>query len=321
MKLLFYRFISGFLSFWLSVTVYASIVEFGQKLNEADWKVMSSKKVCRLSQNIPLYGYAEFEQKYRDKGLNFNIYINSSPSKKIDAKLTSIPPVWNHVTLRRPIAKVSLLPSNKTLSFDNQLSMRLISELEDGMFPTLAYKSWTDKDHDIIVSISSINFRERLPQFLACIAKLPLEPVIVVKPKPKPKAKPKPKPIKITKIVDDPDPYTIHFAAKSSKLDSRAKTKLKNLAKKLKKDKKNKHIIISGYSDDVGNKTQSTLMSKQRALVVQSYLEKQGIAAKTLFTRYFGRDHAILSNSTAKGRAKNRRVHIDIIHSNFRSAR
>ncbi len=87
------------------------------------------------------------------------------------------------------------------------------------------------------------------------------------------------------------------------------------------KDKKTKHIIISGYSDDVGNKTQSTAISKQRALVVQSYLEKRGIAAKTLFTRYFGRDHAILSNSTAKGRAKNRRVHIDIIHSNLKSAR
>ena len=187
------------------------------------------------------------------------------------------------------------------------------------MFPTLTYKSWTDDD--IQVSVSPINFREHLPQFLTCVASLPLQPVVVVKPKPKPVVKPKPKPIKIIKIVDDPNPGTVYFGENSASLDSKAKNKLKILAMRLKKDKKKKHIIVSGYSDDTGNKTISITVSKQRAINVQLYLEKLGLPAKYIFTRYFGQDHAILSNSTAIGRAKNRRVHIDVIHSNFKSAR
>ncbi|MFV2059959.1 MAG: OmpA family protein [Gammaproteobacteria bacterium] len=320
MNLPFIRLASSFLLLALSMPLWASVVEYGQKLNEADWNVISTSKRCVMSQDIPLYGSAEFEQLFRDKGLSFSITVNSIPANVINAKLTAVPPKWNHVTLLRPIAKVNLQTSNKALILENKLAMRLIAELEDGMFPTLSYQSWTDENHNIVVAVSPINFRERIPKFLACITKLPLKP-IVVKPKPKPVVKPKPKPIKITKIADDPNPNTLYFAANSAKLDSKSKKKLKTLAKKLKLDKKNKHIIVSGYSDDVGNKTQSTAISKQRALNVQSYLEKQGIPAKTLFTRYFGRDHAILSNSTKKGRAKNRRVHIDVIHSNLKSAR
>jgi outer membrane protein OmpA-like peptidoglycan-associated protein len=308
----------------LSTSLYARVVEFGQKLNEADWAVQSTDNRCVLSQNIPFYGRVEFEQHYRDKGPSFNFFINNIPANNIKAKLISIPPQWNHVTLRRPIGKVELQAKNQTLSLNNTLSRRMILELEDGMFPTLSYKSWTNEQHNVVVSISPINFRERLPKFLTCITKLPLQPVFV-KPKPivKPKAKLKPivKPIKITKIEDDSDPHTIYFAANSAKLDSKAKNKLKELVKKLKSNKKNQHIIVSGYSDDIGNKTKSLSISKQRALNAQTYLEKQGIPAKSLFTRYFGRDHAILSNSTANGRAKNRRVHIDIIKSNLKSAR
>ncbi|MFV1985091.1 MAG: OmpA family protein, partial [Thiohalomonadales bacterium] len=297
MKLSLYQIISGFLTFCLSAPLCANIVVYGQKLNQADWKVIASRTTCKIRQLIPLYGVAEFEQKYRDKGLQFNIYIIRVPEQIITAKMTAIPPKWNHVTLLRPMGKVKLQANNQTLTLEHTLSLQVITELEDGMFPTLTYKSWMDKNDDIQVSISPINFRERLPKFLKCVASLPLQPLpVVVKPEPKPKPKPRPKPIKITKIVEDPDPYTIYFGANSATLNLAAKDKLKVLVIKIKKNKKSKHIIVSGYSDDTGNKTQSTTVSKQRALNVQSYLEKLGISAKYIFTRYFGRDHAILSN-------------------------
>ncbi|VAW91419.1 hypothetical protein MNBD_GAMMA22-2711 [hydrothermal vent metagenome] len=295
----------------------ANVIDYGQKLNEADWSVIANKKSCTLRQLIPLYGKVEFEQLYRDQAMHFRLYINHIPSLVTKAKLTSMPPKWNHVSLLRPLAKVELKPKQNTLTLKHRVSMQVISELEDGMFPTLSYKSWTDVRNDINVSISPINFREHLPKFLACITSLPLKPVVVVKPK----SKSKPKPIKIVQIVEDNEPDTVYFGKKSAVLNAKAKRKLKLLVKNLNKIKKNKHVIVSGYSDDSGNKTQSTAISKQRALNVQSYLEKLGIPAKSLFTRYFGRDHAILTNKTAKGRAKNRRVHIDIIESKLSSER
>ncbi len=318
MNLLYSQFLIGFVTLNLATAVPANIVDYGQTLNEADWGVVANKKSCILRQSIPLYGKVEFEQIYRDQGLHFQLYINRIPGQDIKAKLTSMPPKWNHTSLLRPIAKIKLKPKHNALTLEHRVSMQVISELEDGMFPTLSYKSWSDVRNDITVSISPINFRERLPQFLTCIASLPLKPIIV---KAKPKPKPKPKPIKVVEIFDDNEPDTIYFAANSAVLKSKAKKKLKLFVKKLKKSKKNKHIIVSGYSDDLGSKTQSTAISKQRAVNVQNYLETQGIPVKYLFTRYFGRDHAILSNKTAKGRAKNRRVHIDIIETNLSSER
>ncbi len=318
MKLLFSQFFTGFMPLCLATAVSANIVNYGQTLNEADWSIVANKKSCILRQLIPLYGKVEFEQVFRDQGLHFQLYVNRVSGQDINAKLTSIPPKWNHTALLRPIAKIKLKPKDNALTLEHRVSMQVISELEDGMFPTLSYKSWSDVRNAITVSISPINFRERLPQFLACIANLPLKPVpVVVKVKPKPK----PKAIKIVEIFDDKEPDTIYFAAKSAILGAKAKNKLKLLVKKLKKNKKNKHVIVSGYSDDLGSKTQSTVISKQRAVNVQRYLETLGIPTKYLFTRYFGRDHAILSNKTKKGRAKNRRVHIDIIETNLSSER
>ncbi len=318
MKSVFRQFISGCLLLCFLAPLNANIIEYGQKLNEADWKNVKAKKSCILRQLIPLHGKVEFEQHYRDTNLHFTFYFNRIPKQFIKAKITSVPPKWNHTTLLRPIAKMNLKSDFKALILENKLSLRVIAELEDGMFPTLSYKSWTDKRNEIQVAISPINFRERLPQFLDCIAALSLKPIIV---KVKPKPKPKPKPIKIKVIVEDNEPDTVYFGANSAKLKLKAKKKLKLFVKRIKKDKKTKHVIVSGYSDDTGSKTQSTSISKQRALVVQNYLEALGIPAKYLFTRYFGRDHAILSNKTAKGRAKNRRVHIDVIHSKLSSER
>ncbi len=310
MKSVFRQFISGSLLFCFFAPLYANIIEYGQKLNEADWKIVKAKKSCILRQLIPLHGKVEFEQHYRDTDLHFIFYFNRIPKQIINAKITSVPPKWNHTTLLRPIAKLNLKTDFKALTLENTLSLRVIAELEDGMFPTLSYKSWTDRRNEIQVAISPINFRERLPHFLSCIAALPLKPIIV-----KVKPKPKPKPIKIKVIIEDNEPDTLYFGANSAKLKPKAKKKLKLFVKRIKKDKKTKHIIVSGYSDDLGSKTRSTAISKQRAVVVQNYLETLGIPAKYLFTRYFGRDHAILSNKTAKGRAKNRRVHIDVIRS------
>jgi len=316
MKLWCCSIILAFQMVFVSAMSYGNTVKYGQKLNEADWTVVTSKKRCVLHQDIALYGKVAFEQVYRDKGMKFNLYLNRIPHQTVKARLSAVPPEWNHVTLLRPIGSVTLKAKSKAFSLQNKLSLRIISELEDGMFPTLSYKSTLSSSNDIHVAISPINFRERLPKFLACIAALPNKPIVI-----KPKPKPKPKPIKIVPIFDNSEPDTVFFAANSATLRTNAKKKLRLLVKRIKKDKKSKHVIVTGYSDDTGNKTQSTSISKQRALNVQSYLEAQGIPAKYLFTRYFGRDHAIKSNRTANGRAKNRRVHIDVIHSNLKVPR
>lgn len=69
---------------------------------------------------------------------------------------------------------------------------------------------------------------------------------------------------------------------------------------------------IIGYTDNVGSNSYNDALSRQRALAVQSYLE--GLGADTgQFTVYgMGKRQPVADNSTADGRALNRRTEVDL---------
>ncbi len=67
-------------------------------------------------------------------------------------------------------------------------------------------------------------------------------------------------------------------------------------------------VEIRGYTDSVGSDSYNLNLSKRRAESVKSYLVSKGITASSLTAIGFGKDKPIASNSTAEGRAENRRV-------------
>ena len=71
-------------------------------------------------------------------------------------------------------------------------------------------------------------------------------------------------------------------------------------------------IIIEGYTDSVGNYWYNKKLSKVRANVVKSYLVGRGIPQAKITVFGFGPKNPLVSNKTAKGRTKNRRVEIKI---------
>ncbi len=74
------------------------------------------------------------------------------------------------------------------------------------------------------------------------------------------------------------------------------------------------HILISGHTDNRGNKLYNQTLSEKRALSVAAYFSANGIDSNRIKTTGFGDEKPIDSNETEGGRARNRRVEITILH-------
>lgn len=74
-------------------------------------------------------------------------------------------------------------------------------------------------------------------------------------------------------------------------------------------------LTISGHTDSTGSASTNQTLSIYRARAVQSALVAAGVPPNQITTQGFGESQPIASNSTAKGRAQNRRVEIVITDS------
>ncbi|WP_299104159.1 OmpA family protein [uncultured Tenacibaculum sp.] len=74
----------------------------------------------------------------------------------------------------------------------------------------------------------------------------------------------------------------------------------------------NKKITITGHTDNVGEEKTNEWVSLQRAKNVANYFIQQGIDTSKITTLSKGDSSPIADNTTAQGRAKNRRIEITI---------
>tara|TARA_B110000503_G_C7170475_1_gene424002 strand:- start:4411 stop:6405 length:1995 start_codon:yes stop_codon:yes gene_type:complete len=104
----------------------------------------------------------------------------------------------------------------------------------------------------------------------------------------------------------------IFFETAKYDLKKESKVELDKLAAFLTKNE-NLIIEIGGHTDNVGNAQLNLSLSKNRANSVKDYLTKNGIDAERLQTKGYGAGEPITDNSTAEGKAKNRRTEFKII--------
>lgn len=71
-------------------------------------------------------------------------------------------------------------------------------------------------------------------------------------------------------------------------------------------------LEIKGYTDSTGSFAHNQKLSEDRAHSVADYFTNAGVARSRIRTTGYGERNPIASNDTAVGRAKNRRVEIDL---------
>jgi OOP family OmpA-OmpF porin len=90
------------------------------------------------------------------------------------------------------------------------------------------------------------------------------------------------------------------------------KASLDDLVSKL-KDINLEVIIAVGHTDSVGTDEYNQKLSVRRAEAVKAYLQSKGVEANRVYTEGKGEKQPVADNKTAAGRAKNRRVEIEVV--------
>ena len=129
-------------------------------------------------------------------------------------------------------------------------------------------------------------------------------------PAPKPAAAPAaPAAPAATKVTYAADAF---FDFDKSVVKPEGKAKLDDLASKV--SGINLEVVIAvGHTDSVGSGTYNQALSVRRAEAVKAYLVSKGIESNRVYTEGKGLTQPVADNATSEGRAKNRRVEVEVV--------
>ncbi len=128
-------------------------------------------------------------------------------------------------------------------------------------------------------------------------------------PVPAPVPVPVPAPVVATKVTYAADAF---FDFDKSVLKPEGKAKLDDLVSKI--GGINLEVIIAvGHTDSVGTDAYNDKLSVRRSEAVKAYLVSKGVEKNRVYTEGKGEKQPVADNKTSEGRAKNRRVEIEVV--------
>ena len=102
------------------------------------------------------------------------------------------------------------------------------------------------------------------------------------------------------------------FDFDKSVLKPEGRAKLDDLVSKI-RDINLEVIIAVGHTDSIGTDAYNQRLSVRRAEAVKAYLVSKGIERNRVYTEGKGEKQPVADNRTKEGRAKNRRVEIEVV--------
>lgn len=247
---------------------------------------LESGKKHTISVNADGYDNSIMELRYDKFGtLSKSIYVSKTKPKLVATAL--------HLTVldesnKQPI-KTMIMAVNVTNAEDPQSSLIALND-----FPPAMYPLEVGNRYEILVT------REGYFNKTIKIEALKVEDVDRVI---------QLKPIKVGEsvIVED-----LLFKTGKTELDERSYRILNQLVDFLNQNPTIR-IELQGHTDSDGSEASNQALSEGRAKSAVNYLQNKGVAATRLESKGFGEKTPIAGNNTSEGKAKNRRVELQII--------
>ena len=104
----------------------------------------------------------------------------------------------------------------------------------------------------------------------------------------------------------------VYFATDKYNINDKSEQTLNKLAG-IFKEYPQTNILVEGHTDNTGSESYNYTLSKNRAQAVTGYLVDSGVDRGRFTTKWYGETQPKYDNSTAEGRAQNRRVEIAIV--------
>ena len=271
------------LSIVLFSTSVLAVRHYYANIEQAGWQVESSRLRCELNQIIPYYGKGRFVISEGGE-MSFKANTHTPMVRDGTVSLMSMPPFWRLSEIKE-LGQSTLSKGHMPFHITGEMAARMLYELDSGMQPTFKYKDNYDDKLDVLVSLSSARFQDKLHDFQHCIGQL------------------------ITHGVDELKSVTINFKKNRHLLSSSAKQDLELLALFAREDRKIK-ILVEGYTDSTGSRRYNKALSKRRSNSVVNYFKSLGVTASQLQSYAYGERHPTIKNVKDMGKAFNRRVEV-----------
>jgi len=269
--------------FVLISTSVQAVRHYHASIEQAQWQVESTRIRCELNQVIPYYGKGRFTI---SSGGELSFIANTFAPMPHDgtASIMSMSPFWR-ASDSKELGQSVLSKGHMPFHISGQLAARMLNELDSGMQPTFKYKDSYDDKIDILVSLSSVRFQDKLHDFHHCISQMIPYGVQVIK------------------------PITVNFKTNKYRLSKSAKADLEELALFASEDKKIK-ILVEGYTDNRGRRAYNQALSKRRTSSVVAYFKAMGVDVKQIQAHSYGERHPVSKDKRDMGKAFNRRVEV-----------
>ncbi|KOO02109.1 flagellar protein MotY [Vibrio nereis] len=264
-------------------------VRYAAVPQQSQWQMVTNTPLeCRLVHPIPNYGDAVFSSRASKKmNLDFELKMKRPMGETRDVSLISMPPAWRPGEGADRITTIRFFQQ-----FDGyvggQTAWSILSELEQGRYPTFSYQEWQRRDQRVEVALSSVLFQPSYNVFSDCIANL------------------------LPYSFEDIAFTILHYDRSSVELNKRSQKRLAQIAEYIKYNQDIDLVLVSTYTASEDSKSESQSLSEQRAVVLQDYFKSLGLPEDRIQVQGYGKRRPIADNASPIGKDKNRRVVISL---------
>lgn len=273
----------------LSFNGHAELRHYFATLDQSSWSLATNTPLrCELTHDIPRFGTARFSSiASKDLNMSFQLDMLRLPDHYGLAEVLSVPPVW------RPGEQAKAVTSMKILrQFDGDLgkaeSWTMLTELEKGYSPTFYFKDSYSPFDQISAALNPIRFMPAMDEFTQCVNLL------------------------LPFTFEDIAFTVLSYESGGEVLTRASKKRLQQIADYLAHDTSIERISIQAYTDAYGGRWMNEQLSLKRAESIRTLLLSYGLEDARIDVEGFGEKRHIASNETSLGRAKNRRVVIQM---------